>query len=587
MVLSARMSASHFEESQPAKDLELVRRSARRWRRVLCLTLLLMIVLIWAMWAETTAYDRHQALSAAARRQGNMAVAVGHYLNRALGNAEAVTQYLTTVHASPASDFPQQLQTRTRVNTLFTDMVACGEDGAVLSGKTPSKPGAFTQACASWLREAPADARVFPGRPMKIAEATLVPLLTRMEPAADRPAAVLALLVDVRAILGLLQDYSIPDETVVLLAGTDGQPRARWHSTRNMADQRAPEAAVLADALAAGTLGLPRTVEGRDVLVTARRIEPHQFVVLISTSVPDTLAAPRERSGRFAIAGALATAVVIAFAALLLRLQSQASRTAESLARARLRLQSLNEELEAKVLARTGALEAAYRDLEAFSYSVAHDVRGPLGAIRGFADALGPTVEATGAPKAAHYLRRIVANTTQLTELTEALLELGKLSRAPLEATRLDLTAKAHDVVAALREREPGRDVRVRIQDGMAARGDRRLVRQVLENLIGNAWKFSKARAPAEISVETVAGEPGWVTVAIRDNGEGFDSTSAPELFKPFRRMHRSEAFPGTGVGLAIVKKIMERHGGQVRIDSSPEGGTSVYFTLPAADGPA
>lgn len=569
-----------FEESRHAPDVEAVRRSTDRWRWLLAFTVMVMTALIWGVWAETTTHENHQALSAAARRQGNLSVAVGHYLTRALGNADAVAQYLSGVHSSPGSNFPAQLRERGRVNTLLAEALACGEDGSSLSSRSAGDASAFARWCPHWLQEAPARARTFPARPVKSGDLTLVPLLTRVAGTADRPAGVIALLVDVRDLLGLLQDYSIPDETVVLVAGPDDQPRARWHNVDRMKEQRAPEVAVLPEVLAAGTLGQPVTVEGRQILASARRVQAFPLTVFVGTSVADTLAGPRARSFYYAIACTVATLVIATFAWLLLRLQNQASQTAESLGRARERLQVLNNALEGKVRARTGELEAALRDLEAFSYSVAHDVRAPIAAIQGFASALEPAVAAAGDARSSHYLRRIVANATQMSELTESLLELGKLSRAPVATTRVDVSTMAHEVLAGLREQSPKRAVETRVQDGLTVRGDRVLLRQVLENLLGNAWKFSAARSPAVITV-TGQEEDGWKTIVIRDNGEGFDSSQASEVFKPFRRMHAAGAFPGTGIGLAMVERILRLHGGRTWIQSSPEKGTSVFIALP------
>jgi signal transduction histidine kinase len=326
--------------------------------------------------------------------------------------------------------------------------------------------------------------------------------------------------------------------------------------------------------------------------------------VLITTSMADTLQEPNARSFYYGMAGAGATVLIVLFALLLLHLQDRSLRMAESLGRARQRLQALNDELEAQVRERTGALEAAYHDLEAFSYTVAHDVRAPIAAIQGFAEALAPTVEATGVPKASHYLRRIVANATQMMELTESLLALGKLSRPPVEAVRVDITSMAQEVLAGLQEREgAGRNVQVSVDEGLAVRGDPVLVRQVLENLLGNAWKFSAARSPAVIGVRgvrdvgkvgevdevgelgDVGSQAGWITIAVSDNGEGFDHASAVGLFMPFRRMHAPGAFPGTGIGLATVERILRHHGGTAWIDSSPREGTTVFFRMRAEAG--
>jgi len=553
---------------------------------VLALTVLLIIALIGATWVEITTHERQQATEAAARRQGNLSISVTQYLARALGNADAVAQYLSGVHASASPYLEEQLFMRARANTLFSEMWICMDDDSLLSTGVARDFSERARQCAAWRNEAPAGARSYAGLPVRAGTSIFVPLLTRVPASADRPAGVIALLVEVRNLLGLLQEYSMPDETVVLVAGADGVARARWHSTLGMADQRAPEAMLLPAVLGTGTPGQMHTVEGRPVLATARSMDAYLLTVLITTKLADTLAEPHARSFYYGVAGAAATVLIIMFALLLLALQNRSVVTAESLGRARQRLQALNDELEEQVRERTGELEAAYRDLEAFSYTVAHDVRAPIAAIQGFAEALAPAVEATGLPKASHYLRRIVANATQMNELTDSLLTLGKLSRPPVEAVRIDLTAMAHDVLVGLRERGGASGAaETCVQNGLFVLGDPVLVRQVLENLLGNAWKFSAARNPPVIHVGGTRGqgdEAGWITIAIRDNGEGFDQASAVGLFKPFRRMHAPGAFPGTGVGLAAVERILRHHGGRVWIESSPQQGTTVFFRMRA-----
>jgi signal transduction histidine kinase len=575
-----------FEESHSGPGIEDVRRSASRWRWALAIAVGILVCVIWATWFEITKHEERQAMASAARRQANLAVSVGQYLTRAFGNADAVGQYLASIHPSSAPDFSRQLEARARANSLFTEMIVCFSDGTLLAtggwANAPDRAGW----CSQWLREAPPDARTYPGEPVHGSRSTVVPLLTRTPAGADRPAALIALLVGVRSLLGLMEEYSIPDETVILVAGSDGRPRARWHSAAGTSDQRAPEIAVLPVVLAARTLGQLQQVGGRPILASARRMPAYPMTVLITTSLADTLAEPHERSVFYGTAAAIATVLVVVFALLLLRLQNQALRSAESLGRARLRLQALNDDLEEQVRVRTAELERAYRDLEAFSYTVAHDVRAPIAAIQGFADALAPAVHASGDPRASHYLRRIAANATQMNQFAGSLLELGKLSRPAMERRPIDLSALAHEVLEGLRERDGrARAVESKVQEGLFVQGDCVLVRQVLENLLGNAWKFSAARAPALIGVTGERDDQGWITIAIRDNGEGFDQAAAVGLFTPFRRMHAPDAFPGTGVGLAMVDRILRLHGGRTWIESSPASGTTVYFCMRAATG--
>jgi signal transduction histidine kinase len=270
---------------------------------------------------------------------------------------------------------------------------------------------------------------------------------------------------------------------------------------------------------------------------------------------------------------------------LLARMQAEGIARSRALFQARRDLQQANERLDREVQERTAQLEHAYRDLETFSYAVAHDVRAPLASIAGFAGALQAGLAADGNEKHQHYLRRIQSNAAHMDELTRHLLELGRLTRSPLERQPVDLSALAAEVLDRLRETEPERNVVTEIERGLTAHGDRALLRQVLENLLGNAWKFSSKRVQAHIAFHRDPGAAtrGETVFVVQDDGQGFDSDQAPGLFQPFRRMHDREEFPGTGVGLATVQRIVALHGGRVWARSRRDEGARFCFSLPAA----
>lgn len=226
-------------------------------------------------------------------------------------------------------------------------------------------------------------------------------------------------------------------------------------------------------------------------------------------------------------------------------------------------------------------LERKNRELEAFSYSVSHDLRAPLRTIDGFSQIL---VEDFGdlLPEAAHqHLARVRAAAQRMGVLIDDLLSLSRVTRADLHRTRVDLSELARSVCADLERKEPGRRVRAEIEDHMEVEVDRGLARILLENLLGNAWKFTARTAEPQIRVGRTFRE-GVVTHFVSDNGAGFDPARAHQLFRPFQRLHRQDEFPGTGVGLATVQRIVDRHGGRVVADAIPDGGATFYFTLPA-----
>jgi light-regulated signal transduction histidine kinase (bacteriophytochrome) len=227
----------------------------------------------------------------------------------------------------------------------------------------------------------------------------------------------------------------------------------------------------------------------------------------------------------------------------------------------------------------TTELERANRELDAFSYSVSHDLRAPLRAIDGFSQALAEDCAADLDARGRGYIERIGKGVRRMGTLIEALLDLSRLSRATLGAEAVDLSALAAGVAEDLRRAHPERQVAVDIEDGLVAQGDRRLLTVVLANLIGNAWKFTSRRRDARIEVRRLRAEEP--TFLVRDNGAGFATAYATRLFAPFQRFHTASDFEGTGIGLATVQRVIARHGGRIWAESVVDEGATFFFTLP------
>jgi signal transduction histidine kinase len=237
-------------------------------------------------------------------------------------------------------------------------------------------------------------------------------------------------------------------------------------------------------------------------------------------------------------------------------------------------------ELEKRVEARTRDLAAANKELEAFSYSVSHDLRAPLRAIDGFSRVLLTGYAAALDDRGRHYLARVRAGTQRMSELIDDLLALARLSRKELVRRPVDVTELAHRVAAELARREPARVTAVEIEDGLAAQADPQLLTIVLENLLGNAWKFTGKAAEGRIEVTRHRNGNTEEVFAIRDNGAGFDMAYADKLFGAFQRLHLDSDFEGTGIGLVTVQRIVSRHGGRVWAEGEVGKGAVFYFTL-------
>jgi signal transduction histidine kinase len=249
-------------------------------------------------------------------------------------------------------------------------------------------------------------------------------------------------------------------------------------------------------------------------------------------------------------------------------------------------LAETNRELERRVQQRTAELEAVNKELEAFSYSVSHDLRAPVRHVDGYARILETEFPASLGDEGTRYLQRIREAAAHMSALIDGMLALGRVAKSELNVETIDLGALAADIVAELRKADPARHVDVVIDPGLLVRGDRTLLRAALDNLIGNAWKFTARRELARIEVRGGTTTAGFRTLRISDNGAGFDMTYADRLFGMFRRLHRQEEFAGTGVGLATVQRIVHRHSGKIWCEGAVDQGATFFFTLPAADKP-
>ena len=243
------------------------------------------------------------------------------------------------------------------------------------------------------------------------------------------------------------------------------------------------------------------------------------------------------------------------------------------------KLISLNKELEQRVIQRTAQLEAANKELESFSYSVSHDLRSPLARIGGYSELILGGYSDILNEEGKHYLDRIINSVTLMSQLIEDLLNLSRLTQSEMNFLPVNLSTIAKNITDTLIETDPKREVEIAIQNNLHTNGDQHLLRVALENLLGNAWKFTHKNNKTKIEFGSKDNQSTPVFF-IRDNGAGFNMSRIKNMFSPFKRLHSDKEFPGTGIGLATVQRIIHRHGGTIWAEGKENSGATFYFTL-------
>jgi signal transduction histidine kinase len=305
--------------------------------------------------------------------------------------------------------------------------------------------------------------------------------------------------------------------------------------------------------------------------------------ILVSDDVASRLAPTAdalELAQRYKGVGFIAVTAVFLF--LLVRHGYKRLRVAHT-AQTAIDLQALTRHLEVRVAERTEELRFVNQELDAFASTAAHDLKTPLNGIIGFVEILRIQYTHLLGAEGDRMTSVIKKSAERMAILIDDLLALSRVTTQELELERVDLAATAVAVVDELRSREPAREVAVSIRSPMHVQADEGLLRSLLVNLIGNAWKFTAKETSAHIEVGCDDTEDGWVVHFVRDNGAGFDMNDAAKVFEPFHRFHSARDFEGTGVGLATCQRIVRRHGGSIWINSAPGKGTSVYFSLSQA----
>lgn len=377
----------------------------------------------------------------------------------------------------------------------------------------------------------------------------------------------------------LYQKVDMGDNGLVAFVGFDGKLRARRLrsaiSFGSDASGNTHLQKILAerDARPSGSVLVQSEVDGVARLVSFQVIPALSMVVIVGTSSDEALAAAGQRAQHYTRIATGATVLFLMLAAALSAfLIRQRKHTSQ--------IESLNLGLEQRIEARTRDLQEANQRLEAFSYSVSHDLRGPLTTIDGFSGLLQRRKALQADESSLALVGRIRSGVAQMSQLVDGLLSLATISRGKVVREPVSLTLLANTLIKQHAQADTEREVEVVVHDNMVVQADSRLMNSVLGNLIGNAWKFSANTPAPRIEVGSQIGEGGETVFFVRDNGAGFDMAAAGKLFQVFERLHASSQFEGTGIGLATVKQIIAMHGGRVWAESAPGAGASFYFTI-------
>ncbi|HEY8539858.1 MAG TPA: ATP-binding protein [Steroidobacteraceae bacterium] len=264
---------------------------------------------------------------------------------------------------------------------------------------------------------------------------------------------------------------------------------------------------------------------------------------------------------------------------LLTVMQRRTETALQALSEREAEIRRMNADLELRVAERTAQLEVTNRELESFAYAVSHDLRAPLRSMSGFSQLLLENPSEALDEKSRHYLQRINEASRRMSALIEDLLGLSRISRSELAPRTIDFTRLIEEAAATVRERYPNHSVELHIEPDMKVHGDPRLLKIAMENLLDNAWKYTTHTQDAQVSVGSQL-EATRRTFYVRDNGVGFDMAYASKLFVPFQRLHSDAQYPGTGIGLVTVQRILARHGGRIWAHAEPQRGATFYFTL-------
>lgn len=585
----SRLPASALPLSQPPAsqaDTPVVARSLRWLRLAIWGAFALLAALIVGVTTSLIGYDREQALKRSESELLNLSRVLEEHIARTFGEAEgSVNEIAGLISLRGGIDAfgPGELQALLRqrtphlpeVETLFVDR----EDGRLAADANGVPTPSQDETGATRVTMPPALKDGFeigsPGH-HQVGSPVSTPLTRQIFDPAGKYLGTAGAAISHAYFGTVYRELGLADRDTILVI----------HAARKVVLIHHPQNDARIGAAATWPTTLGSSASTRSLVLTDtsdadpterirayRRLADRPLIIAASRPVEDALADFYVHRRYVVAAASLMLALLGALAFSLHRVACLRDAEREALA-------ELNASLEERVRQRTAELEQSNRELLSFSYSISHDLRAPLRAINGFAHALaedyGERLDTTGR----NYIARLSRASLRMGELIDALLQLASVSRQALKIAPTDVSAISRDILDELSTTAPERLVQSHVEDELVIDADPTLVRNALQNLLGNAWKFSRDSRPAIIQV---GGRPHGEEQLfyVTDNGIGFDMAHAGKLFEPFQQLHARSGFEGSGIGLASVRRIIERHGGTVWVESAPGAGTTVFFTLP------
>lgn len=556
--------------------------------------------------------DRNEARAQAAAAVREIARDVAADAAAFLARSEERARYVAARPAVRAMD-PQRcdplIYDMPLMSAAYSGAVLVDLRGRVLCWSFAEDPAGADYADREWFRAAASSASFQVGAPLlgRASAELVVPMTVPVLDAAGALSGILLLGVRTREFSRLVTNRALPGGSALSVVSADGTIIARSLDADYWPGRDAREIPALAAGLAQrdGVSILPG-VEGTARLHAFTTMPSTGWLVSAAIPMDAVMAASNERMTQSALATGLVFAAVLAAA---LGLSARIRRPIRSLAAAAHavargeyqtraaesgpaeiaavaaefnRMARTRAAVESDLARRSAELEAANKELEAFAYSVSHDLRAPLRAIDGFSQVLIEDYDARLDDEGRDSLRRVREASQRMAQLIDDMLKLSRATRGELDIGPVDLSRIAEAVVAELRRSAPDREVQTVVTPDIRVLGDRRLLGTAMENLLSNAWKFT-ARAPAARIEFSAVREAGQIVCCVSDNGAGFDMAYAGNLFAPFQRLHRASDFPGNGIGLATVKRVIARLGGTVRAEGAVGQGARFCFSLPDA----